>query len=99
MAAGIQAFDRNSGAVMLDLTSKVSKLLGYVDSGTSDGSKAIPEFSQGTPFFVIVPLSSQGTNGRKPVVRLSGNTLIWEFLYERRGGVFSVNCRIFYGVY
>lgn len=108
MPAGIQTFDA-SGNLILDLTDRITRLIGSVVTGTVAGSIVVPEFSQGTPFFAVVDTGvlSGGWDytgsGTAPMVpTISGTTLSWDRPRNAPGAAYHSNPRsvtIFYGVY
>ena len=96
MPQGLQVWNEN-GVLQIDVTSRLGILLGNVDTGTSDGSITVSNFSLGTPYFFATALSLIPPYGLIPAVWVSGNTLNWQFI----GGTPTspkVNVRIFYGV-
>jgi len=87
---------------MVDMTMKISQRQGYVDTGSVNGSAAIPALPPGKErFYIVVPLVDlQQEKGKKPGITISGNTLSWAYSYSTSGwGYFSANCRIYYGYY
>ncbi|MDR8383959.1 hypothetical protein MKS85_00290 [Pseudomonas sp. JL2] len=92
----------SAGVVMVDMTMNISQHQGSVDTGSANGSVAIPAVPVGkTRFYIVVPLVDlQREKGKKPGVTISGNTLSWTYSYSTSGwGYFSANCRIHYGYY
>lgn len=92
----------SAGVVMLDMTMNISQHQGSVDTGSANGSAAIPAVPAGkTRFYIVVPLVDlQRERGKKPGVTITGNTLSWAYSYATNGwGYFSANCRIYYGYY
>lgn len=97
MPAALQVFDA-AGNVIVDTSRRLGIFLGAVDTGTADGSLAVPDFNKGTPFFFAQPLQAVGNMSLLPGVGLSGSSLVWSFV----GGVSGsqrLSVRIFYGVY
>lgn len=97
MAVGLRVTD-SSGNVLLDMSSKLCRTLGYVDTGTVDGSASI-SLPAGTPFFISVPLASKGRLGKGPGVTITQSSLVWDFSIPSGYGYFAVSHRIYYGVY
>lgn len=87
MPQGMQVRDA-SGALIQDVTDRVTRILGYVDTTTAAGSITDARFATGTPFYQKgnVDFNSVGKN-----VTFSGNTMSWT-----AGSDVS---RIRYGVY
>ncbi|WP_445572074.1 hypothetical protein [Pseudomonas sp. E102] len=89
-------------AVMVDMTMKISQRQGYLDTGSVDGSAALPALPPGkTRFYIVVPLVDlQLEKGKKPGITITGNSMTWVYSYATNGwGYFSANCRIYYGYY
>jgi hypothetical protein len=76
MPAGLRTFDA-SGAPEVILTSRMTRLLGYVDS-PKNGSLVEPLLSEGTAFF-IPTLDQNGTMypANFPTIAISGTTVTW----------------------
>ncbi|AJO76504.1 hypothetical protein [Pseudomonas sp. MRSN 12121] len=88
--------------VLVDMTMKISQMVGSVVTGGANGSASIPLPPAGkTMFFIVVPLVDlQREKGKRPGVTLSGTTLSWSYSYNTNGwGYFSANCQIYYGYY
>lgn len=83
-----------AGNLLFDGSYQLGRIAGYVDV-SANGSMNVPAFSQGTPFFIAVPLSASGLL-RAPRVTASGTTLSWT--YSTTGNYGNVVTRIFYGV-
>lgn len=102
MTAGLKVYDP-SGLLLLDMTSSISQMLGYVDTGAANGSLSIPLAPAGkTLFYAITELSAQNKYlGKRPGVTLtvgsSNATLSWQYSYQSGWGFYSLNCRIHYG--
>ncbi|MGB5954972.1 hypothetical protein [Pseudomonas sp.] len=104
MTAGLKVYDP-SGLTLLDMTSSISQMVGYVDTGAANGSLSIPLAPAGkTLFYAITELSAQNKYlGKRPGVTLtvgaSVATLSWQYSYASGWGFYSLNCRIHYGYY
>ncbi|MCO7515689.1 hypothetical protein NJF44_10800 [Pseudomonas guariconensis] len=102
MSAGLKVYD-SSGQMLLDMTSSVSQMMGYVDTGAANGSRSIPLPPAGKQlFYAITELSAQNKYlGKRPGVTLtigaSSATLSWQYSYASGWGFYSLNCRIHYG--
>lgn len=76
MPQGFQSFSA-AGGLEVDLSTRINRLLGYVDSGAA-GSLVEPGLAQGTPFYI--PVLDQ--NGLMypvnfPPISFSGTTVSW----------------------
>ncbi|MEW7854815.1 hypothetical protein AB2M95_02815 [Pseudomonas chlororaphis] len=92
----------SAGVVLVDMTMKISQMVGSVVTGGVNGSASIPLPPAGkTMFYIVVPLVDlQRQKGKRPGVTLSGTTLSWAYSYNTNGwGYFSANCQIYYGYY
>ena len=91
MAVGVRIRDR-FGNVVVDITSKLPRIVGYVDTNGGAGSVTVPELALGTGYFIVSPIS--GTQGRgTPSVQINGTTISWTYPNA------TTNDRIFYGYY
>lgn len=91
MAVGLRIRDR-SGNVVVDVTSKLPRIVGFVDTNGQAGNITVAELSKGTPYAVVSPIS--GTAGRgSPSIQISGNTISWSYPNA------AVNDRIYYGYF
>jgi hypothetical protein len=91
-----------AGRVTLDMTSNISQLQGWVDTGGGNGNIAIPGVPGGkTPFYIVVPIVDlQAEKGKRPGVSIVNGGLSWSYSFSTNGwGYFAANCRIFYGYY
>lgn len=95
-----------SGVVMVDMTKRLSQIMGNVVTGSANGAIAIPLPPAGKQiYYVVVPLvDMQRELGKRPGVTItlgaSSGTLSWAYSYATNGwGYFSANCQIFYGYY
>lgn len=106
MATGFRAYaDNAANQLITDMTSSLSQMQGYVDTGAVNGSRSIPKPPAGrTPFYVIADLEPDNENkGHRPGVTLStgtgSNTLSWDYSYTPGFGAYSLNVRIHYGYF
>lgn len=91
MAIGLKVRDR-SGNVMIDVSSKLPRIVGFVDTGGNAGSITVPELAKGTGYYIVTPIS--GTPGRgTPNVTIAGSTITWSYPNA------TVNDRIYYGYF
>lgn len=100
MATGFLAYAPD-GTLLVDMTSSISQMLGYVDTNAVDGSATLPAPPAGkTLFYAVVEISPQDRGlGKRPGITQSGNTLSWAYSYMGGWGFYSMNCRIHYGYY
>lgn len=95
MPAGLEIFDA-SGQRILSITDRITRIVGAVQV-SSTGSIAVPEFAQGSAWWIINALETAGAFSGKgpPTVYQSGNSLVWDYgTYAKRQSVY-----ITYGVY
>lgn len=91
VTVGVRIRDRN-GNVMVDITSKLPRIIGFVDTNGVAGSITVPELVLGTGYAVVSPIS--GTTGRgAPNLQVSGTTISWSYPNA------AVNDRIYYGYF
>lgn len=100
MTTGLRVYN-TSGLLTLDMTSNISQMIGYVDTGGANGSRVIPAAPVGrTLFYAISELQAQNKGlGKRPGVTLTGTSLSWNYSYASGYGFYSMNCRIHYGYY
>lgn len=102
MSTGLKIYSP-AGLLLLDMTSSISQMMGYVDTGAANGSRSIPLPPAGKElFYAITELSVQNKSlGKRPGVTLtvgaSAATLSWQYSYPGGWGFYSLNCRIHYG--
>ena len=92
MAMGIKVWDA-SGNLIVKEDDSLCRLIGYVDTGTSNGSVTNGGFSTGTGYWVA-SVKTTSANLNYPSVSLSGNTLSWTFANTTTRG----SCIVHYGV-
>ncbi|WP_303638827.1 hypothetical protein [Stenotrophomonas tuberculopleuritidis] len=93
MPAGLIAWDAQ-GRQILNLTDRLSRIIGDVNTGTSNGSISVPGFSTGDRFVIVLPVTGITL---PPAVLSSGTTLAWSF--DSIPAEYRRACTIFYGVY
>ncbi len=103
MAQGLQIFDEN-GNCTLDLTDRLCKVLGTVDTGFTGGSITNPLFAEGD-FWVIDLKIDYQDGGNRPVkgqefphFYKSGTTLYWSY-GNNYDGTTRLSRKVLYGVY
>lgn len=96
MSYGTQFFDGN-GRLRVRITDRLTRILGSVETGTSDGSISVPAFAGRQPFAQLA-LNSGAPAGSyfAPEFEISGTTLSWRFLVA--AAAYRANARIIYGI-
>ena len=96
---GLQTFD-SEGVIQVDITSRLQKILGFVDidGSATSGSITNEQLANGELWYFFLTISYPelrvtSTPSSLPTITKSGNTLYWKFPRE------SVKCRLMYGVY
>ncbi|TQJ97332.1 hypothetical protein [Achromobacter sp. SLBN-14] len=81
------------GAVQVEYTSTLPRILGQFDTGVADGSISTPGLAGGTPFFLI--LSSPGVASflNLPVIVPGASSFSWYFVSPQE----RVSARVAYG--
>lgn len=77
MAQGIRTRDAN-GDVLVDISDQLTRIIGMVTTGTSDGSVTDPGLQEGEPFVAVLP-PSEAVNYFMPFFEFSGDTMSWSF--------------------
>lgn len=81
MANGFQVFNA-SGQLVVDITDRLTRVIGQVESGSAPGSIQVPAFGvYGAPWaFVQQRNASADQFGKRTArVTISGTTLSWDF--------------------
>lgn len=95
MPQGLQCWDSN-GNMTLDVTDRLTRLLGTAETGVSNGSISDENLSAGTPWFVLRDTSDyEMLTEATCSVTISGNTISWVFSSTGT----KTNKKIVYGVY
>lgn len=79
MPNGLRIRDPNTGQVIVDITDRLTKVVGVTSTGTSNGSISPPAFSQGTPFFCVLSPPLDFESYVYPTLYVDGNRIRWEF--------------------
>lgn len=77
MPQGLQVWDA-TGALLVDTSIKIGRIYGQISkvgSGAA-GSQVIPEWSKGTPFWLLIQVPTTGTYEQVSITR-TGTTLNW----------------------
>jgi hypothetical protein len=93
MPQGLEVFN-GSGVRVLSVTDRITRFLGstYV---AGDGSLYVPDFSQGQPWYYLIPAEAWLQNKSYPLLGISGQTLSWTYSGRSNGAA----CWIAYGIY
>jgi len=95
MAYGFRARD-GAGNIVVEYTDRLTRVLGWVDTGTSNGSIYIGD-ADGVPFYALAGTTGIGTDVCFPTISLSGRTLSWTFNTGFASSFKSV--KVVYGVH
>ncbi len=92
MTYGVRTFDE-AGNIILDTNSRMGRVLGTAQSGTTPGSLVHAGFAVGEPFCIVIPTGT-GVQWGTPLVSFSGTTMSWSWPRAAK-----TNCKLLYGVY
>lgn len=99
MTVGLRIRDRVTGAVTLEITDRISRIVGSVETGAGAGSISVPEFSQGTGWAIPRVIEQTVTTPTTaPLITISTSGLSWSFPGTGAGKP-AQSCTITYGVY
>lgn len=94
MATGMKVWNQPyDGTLKFDLTTRLTRLLGSVQTGNQDGYVDVANQGNQIFFFIISNDPAQPTRGI-PVVGISGNRLTWTFMESIR-----TPCTLYYGLW
>ncbi|WP_448652703.1 hypothetical protein ACSHWC_04550 [Pseudomonas fluorescens] len=75
MTAGFQAFNAQ-GEVLVDVNTRLARVIGRISSGAQAGSLVVDAFAQGRPWYMVtLEAGINVTDG--PQCSITGNTLAW----------------------
>jgi hypothetical protein len=78
MAEGFRCRDATTAAVLVTLDTHLTKVLGFFNTGTADGSIADGNLANGTPFIATLP--SDGSSGLVlPTVSVNAQGVSWSW--------------------
>lgn len=78
MAVGLRVRDPVTGVVLITLDTHLTKVLGFFNTGTADGSIADGSLANGTPFFA--PLPADGSSGKQtPTFVITSSGMSWSW--------------------
>jgi len=92
MATGMRVWNPD-GSIKFEVTTRLTRLLGSVQTGNQDGFIDIPNQGNQIFFFIISIDPAQPTRGI-PVIGISGNRLSWTFVENVRTA-----CTLYYGLW
>lgn len=99
MPQGLQCFDVN-GNLILDITDRLTRVLGIFETGTSNGSLNDPNLANGAPWvYKYHQISTDIYNARPINVYVTGTTIYWEFDSARESQDALLSYGIVYGVF
>lgn len=99
MPQGLQVFGEN-GKLLLDVTDRLTRVLGEFETGTTDGSITDPDLLSGTPWYVTYFIDSMDLAYKRPLhVKFTGNVLNWEWGIKTSSKDVCINTKIIYGVF
>ena len=95
MPQGLQIFNAG-GDLILDVTDRLTRVLGEFETGTSSGSVSNPNLSSGTPWFTMRDLGKyEMLSEASCSVSINSSSISWTF---GSSGT-KTNKKIVYGVY
>jgi len=98
---GLRVRDRTTGLVTVEITNRLTRTIGVINTGSSAGSISVPDFALGAGWACVLESPEPNPNlsftWSYPIVSISGTTLSWSFL--GLGGSTIVPCDVIYGVY
>jgi len=98
MANGLIIRNPVTGVVEIEITTKLTRMVGQVHTYGVNGSIVVPEFASGYPYFTLSRLQSSGYGYLiSPKLSASGTTLSWT--YGANSPAAPQDALIVYGVY
>jgi len=101
MTQGLQCFN-SDGVMTLDVTNRLTRVLGEFNTGTANGSLADIALTTGTPWWIAIPTSEININADNMAkalnISVSGQIISWTFTSPYSPTVY-VNHKIIYGVF
>lgn len=95
MIYGLKLWGSDGTTVTLDTNHTITRVLGTVSTGTSNGSATFPfTAAGGTPWWSLI-VTTTASVSQRPAVTRSGDTLSWAFTATGT----PTDCRIVVGVY
>lgn len=78
MAYGLRVRD-HAGAISVEYSDRISRVLGSFSTGTSNGSFVVPSDASGAVFYAVAGTTGFAAGIVYPTVYLSGRTISWAF--------------------
>ncbi|CAL1777618.1 hypothetical protein BRC2024_KCUCJSVR_CDS_0153 [Acinetobacter phage vB_AbaM_KissB] len=78
MPQGLQVFDEN-GNVTVDLTDRLTKVLGLFRTGKTNGSRTVGTFPSSDFWYTCVPLLNDNMKAVGPTVSYSNGVISWNW--------------------
>lgn len=94
MPQGLQCFDDNGNSV-LDVTDRLTRVIGELETGVSDGSVYNESLTYGIPWFIVINDSAPWYTKASVQVSVANGTLSWSLSTTGQRS----NNKIIYGVY
>lgn len=94
MSFGLRVFN-SAGNPVMEITDRVSRIAGSLETGAASGSTVVPLFSTGTPYCIVILINAGSLiNPQAPVISIVGTTLTWTY-----SGSYPSDAVLIYGVY
>lgn len=93
LVAGFWAFDPGQTVPKVSITDRLTSILGTITTNGVNGSRQVPEFALGRPFYMSLNLANTESI-YAPVITISGTTLSWAYQRNIRPSL-----TFMYGVY
>ena len=99
MTVGLRIRDRVTGVVTLEITDRVTRIIGRVYTGAGPGSISVPEFVDGTGWAIPLVIEQAALRPTPaPLIAISSSGMSWSFPGTGTGNL-PVGCWITYGVW
>jgi hypothetical protein len=95
MAYGLRVRDGSTGNITVDITDRLTRVMGTFSTGTVSGSFPVGGAS-GTVWFLVLDNAQYSRTVLAPVVTLSSNVIAWNFPTTQYG---TRSVDVMYGVY
>lgn len=97
MSQGLQVFD-SSGNLMIDITNRLTRYIGIVDTGANSGQLTNDALVGGDLWISVIGMGAGTFNNSQPIeyprIEKSGNTLTWSY-----STAYKIQLIFAYGVY
>jgi len=95
MPSGLEVYDPQTGALLVSLTTRLSRMIGQVYAAAGVSGSVVVDSSLGTPWAIAMPRSYP--TGSCHRITISGGTISWQPGATQPS--MQVDCDIYYGVY